>query len=111
MSCELHHAANGVCHALPLPRFDRELTAARRGEVVILGAAAQLRNLPLGLDPALMLETMESRIHRALIDLQDVLEICWMRSETAQPCRASCCSVRRIRRSSVPGSKSGVRAM
>src|ERR671919_2030070 len=73
MSCELPHAADGVGHALPFPRFDSELTAARRGEVVILGAAAQLRDLPLGLDPALVLETMESRIKGALIDLQDVL--------------------------------------
>src|SRR3954462_2409722 len=72
MSCEFHHAADGICHALPVPRFDRELTAARRGEVVILGAAAQLRNFPLGLDPALVLETMEGRIERALVDLQDV---------------------------------------
>src|ERR687891_1703351 len=72
MSCEFHHAADGVCHALPFPRFDRELTAARRGKVVILGAAAQLRDLPLGLDPALVLETMEGRIERALVDLQDV---------------------------------------
>src|SRR5919106_1369051 len=73
MSCELHHAADGACHALPFPRFDRELAAAGSREVVILGAAAQLRDLPLGLDPALVLETMEGRIKRSLIDLQDVL--------------------------------------
>src|SRR5687768_18453637 len=73
MSCQLHHAADSVCHALPFPRFYSELTPPRGGEAVILGAAAQLRDLPLGLDPALMLETMESRVKRALIDLQDVL--------------------------------------
>src|SRR5262249_6129124 len=48
-------------------------TSAGRGEVVVLGAAAQLRDLPLGLDPAPVLETMEGRIERALVDLQDVL--------------------------------------
>src|SRR5262245_36555506 len=73
MSCQLHHAADGVGHALPFPRFNRELTAARRGEAVIPGAAAELRDPPLGLDPALVLEAMEGRIQRALIDLQDVL--------------------------------------
>src|SRR3954470_12566899 len=72
VSCEFDHAADGGCHALPFPRFDGELTAARRGEVVILGAAAQLRYFPLGLDPALVLEAMEGRIERALVDLQDV---------------------------------------
>src|SRR5262245_56404909 len=56
----------------PILRFDRELTAAGRGEAVILGAAAQLRDFPLGLDPALVLEPMEGRIERALVDLQDV---------------------------------------
>src|SRR5262245_57508925 len=56
----------------PFLRFDRELTAPGRGEVVILGAAAQLRDFPRRLDPALVLETMEGRIERALVDLQDV---------------------------------------
>ena len=39
----------------------REDGAARRGEVVILGAAAQLRDFPLRRDPALVLETMPTR--------------------------------------------------
>jgi hypothetical protein len=38
-------------------------------------------------------------------------EICWMRSEMAQPCWASFCSVRKISKSSVPGNKSGAVVM
>ena len=73
MSCEFHDAADGVCHAIPFPRFHSELTPSRAGEAVIPGAAPQLRDLPLGLDPTLVFETMKGRIKRALTNLQDVL--------------------------------------
>ena len=42
-------------------------------EPVVLRPAAQLRDGPLGFDPALVLEAMERRVERALVDLQDVL--------------------------------------
>ena len=43
------------------------------GQVVVLGAAAELRDLPLGLDPSLVLEAMQGGVERALVDLQHVL--------------------------------------
>ena len=42
-------------------------------EPVVLRPPAQLRDGPLGFDPALVLEAMERRVERALVDLQDVL--------------------------------------
>ena len=63
---------DGVRHPLPFARFDGELTAAGRREPVVLGPAAELRHLPLGFDPALMLEPMQGRVERALVDLEHV---------------------------------------
>ena len=70
---QLHHAADGGGHAFPLAGFHRQLPASGRREPVVLGPPAQLRDGPLGFDPALVLEAMERRVERALIDLQDVL--------------------------------------
>ena len=52
----------------PLTAFTIVVTVA-----IGLGAAAQLGNLPLRFDPALMLEAMERGIEGALIDVQDIL--------------------------------------
>ena len=41
--------------------------------LVVLGPPAQLRDGPLGFDPSLVLEAMERRVERALVDLQDIL--------------------------------------
>ena len=59
-------------HPLPFARFNGELTAARRREPVILGPAAELGHLPLSFEPALMLEPVQGRVERALVDLQHV---------------------------------------
>ena len=72
-SRQLHHAADGRGHALPLAGFDRQLPAPGWREPVVLRPPAQLRDGPLGVDPALVLEAMERRVERALVDLQDVL--------------------------------------
>jgi hypothetical protein len=48
------------------------LPSAGAREGVILGAAILLGHAPGCLDPALVFEPMESRIERALLDLQDV---------------------------------------
>ena len=65
--------ADGRGHALPLAGFHRQLPASGWREPVVLRPPAQLRDGPLGFDPALVLEAMERRIQRALVDLQDVL--------------------------------------
>ena len=63
--------------AFDIRSHSRASTASCRrpdgGEAVILGAAAELRHLPLGLDPALVLEAMQGGVERALVDLQHVL--------------------------------------
>ena len=72
-SRQLHHAPDGRGHAFPAAGFDRQLPAPGGGEPVVLGPPAQLRDSPFGFDPALMLEAMERRVKRALVDLQDIL--------------------------------------
>ncbi len=56
-----------------LAGFHRQLPAPGGREPVVLGPPAQLRDSPFGFDPALMLEAMERRVERALVDLQDIL--------------------------------------
>ena len=53
--------------------FDGQLPPARRRQPVVLRAPAELRHRPFGLDPALVLEAVQGRVERALVDLQHVL--------------------------------------
>ena len=62
-----------VLHPVPLTRFDGELLPSRRRQPVVLGPPAELGHLPLGFDPALMLEPVQGRVERALVDLEHVL--------------------------------------
>lgn len=72
-SGKLHDPIDGCRHAIPFAGFDRELTAARRGEAVVLRSPSELRGAPFRLNPSLVLEPMQRRVERALVDLQDVL--------------------------------------
>src|SRR5262245_10025478 len=71
-SRQFHHAPDGRRHPLPLADFNGQLPPSGRRQLVVLRAAAQLRHAPLGFNPSLVLEAMECRIERALIDLQDI---------------------------------------
>ena len=72
-SSQLHHAADGRRHALPLARFDGQLPAPRSGELVVLGSPAEFGDGPLRFNPAPVLEPVEGGIQRALADLQHIL--------------------------------------
>ena len=76
---EIHRQASFITRPMAVDMrshslgLDRQLPAAGCGESVVLGPSAELRDGPLGFDPALVLEAMERRVERALVDLQDVL--------------------------------------
>jgi hypothetical protein len=72
-SRQLQDAADGCGHALPFAGFHCQLPPSGCGQLVILGPAAQFRDGPLGFAPPLVLEAMQRRIKRALVDLQDIL--------------------------------------
>ena len=52
--------------------LDGQLPASGRRQAVVLGAPAELRHRPFGFDPAPMLEAMQGRVERALVDLEHV---------------------------------------
>ena len=54
-------------------RLFGELPASGARQAVVLGLAVVLRRVPFRIDPSLLLEAMECRIERPLIDAQDVL--------------------------------------
>ena len=69
----LQDAADGGGDALPVRGFFRELLAARPGQRVELRAAVVLGVAPRRFDPALLLEPVQRRVERPLIDLEDIL--------------------------------------
>src|SRR5262249_7518427 len=58
--------------SFPVRGLDAELFAPRASEVVVLGAAIVFRSAPLGLDPTLLLHSVERRVERSFFDLQNV---------------------------------------
>src|SRR5262245_25734692 len=66
---ELH----GRRQAVPRPQLALELAAPLAGERVELRVAPEIRRLPFGLEPALVLEAMEGGIERALPDRKGVV--------------------------------------
>ena len=102
----LDDQVDGRGKAAPARGFRLKLCAARGGQRVELRLASGFRVLPLGLDPALLFEPVQGRIERALLHLQDIVEICWIRLAMAQPCLGSSETVLRISRSSVPWTRS-----
>src|SRR5262245_48333541 len=68
----LQNLADRLGESFPVRRLDGELFAPRAGQFVILGATIVFRSAPLGLDPALLLHSVERRVERAFFDLQYV---------------------------------------
>src|SRR5579862_1161424 len=71
-SCLFQDSANGAGEAAPIGGLHFQLLAPGSGQMVEARAAAQLGNAPFGFDPTLMLQTVQRRIKRALIDLQNL---------------------------------------
>ena len=63
-------------HAVPLLTLRVELASARRGQPVELRLAFVVRFTPLAGDPALVLQPVERRVQRSLLDLKLSPEIC-----------------------------------
>jgi len=61
---------NRVREPAPLLEFRLQPRASSRRQRIELRAAIVLRILPLGLNPALVLQTMQSGVQRALLNLQ-----------------------------------------
>ena len=68
----LQHESNGGGKALPVGLFALELFASGARERIVPGATIVLAGAPLGLNPALLFEAVESGVERALLDLEDV---------------------------------------
>src|SRR5215471_13289725 len=66
------NAGDGGGHAQPGCLLVVELAAAQRGQLVELRLPPGFRRRPLRSEPSALLETMEGRIERALLDLQHV---------------------------------------
>lgn len=58
--------------AAPVGGFLFELGAARRGQRIKLGLPACLGFFPFGFNPGFLFQAVQSRVERALLDLQDV---------------------------------------
>src|SRR5678816_56399 len=54
----------------PALGFGAECFAAEGGQAVVLGAAVVVREAPFAVDPLLLLEALEGRIQRPLVDLE-----------------------------------------
>src|SRR5688500_7706768 len=65
-------AVHGADDLVPPRRLFGELRAARRRQPVVARAAVVLRRPPEGGDPAAILEAMERRVERSVLDLQHV---------------------------------------
>ena len=65
------HEVDGGGEAVPVGSFFFELGTAGGCERVELGLAAGFAFGPLGLDPTLLLEAMQSGVERALLHLED----------------------------------------
>src|SRR5204862_44885 len=66
------HQSDGVRETFPAFELARELPSARGRERIELRLAARVGDSLLRPDPSLLLEAMQSRIERALRDLQGV---------------------------------------
>src|SRR5215469_1700297 len=60
-------------HAVPFFGFALQPALSRRGQVVVLRFPLVVRLAPLAPDPALILQAVQCRIERALLDFQPVL--------------------------------------
>src|SRR5580765_2829442 len=70
---QFHDASDRVLHPVPVTRFDDELLPSQGRQPVIFRPPPELRHFPLGFDPAAMLEPVQGRVQRTLVDLEHVL--------------------------------------
>ena len=73
MASQVDERRDGGRQPLPVGGFAFELAAARAGQRVELRSPIVLALLPLGGDPAVLLELVQRRIERAVADLQHVV--------------------------------------
>jgi hypothetical protein len=69
----LHHSADGEAHLFPSLILTLELFSPRLGQLIEFGFAVVFRDPPLGFNPSLILQPVESWIERAFPDRQDVI--------------------------------------
>src|SRR5215472_15961383 len=72
-SGQFQHFADGTGHSRPVIGLPLKLPSPRSRQSIEAGTASQLGNTPLGLDPALVFETMKRRIQRTLVRLEHIL--------------------------------------
>src|SRR5207248_726245 len=73
LSLRFQDKSHGGGEALPLLDFVAKRLASLFGKAVVTRAAIVLGGLPVALDPAAMLESLEGWVERALIDLEAAL--------------------------------------
>jgi len=88
--------SHGGCEFSPGALFGFQLLLAGTRELVKFGASVVFRSSPVRLDPAATLQSVQSRIQRALLNFQNVAR------DLAQPCCGPSASVFKINKSSVP---------
>src|SRR5262245_43132974 len=67
-----HHARDRLDEPVPATRFADELFASDRGERIEACAPVVLRRAPRSLDPSAVLEALEGRVQRSMVDEQRV---------------------------------------
>jgi len=67
------HEVDGGGQAIPIGRFLFELRTAGGGQRVELGLSSGFGLRPFGFDPGFLLEAVQSRVERALLNLKDFL--------------------------------------
>src|SRR5215211_4527317 len=65
-------ALDGERESLPARALFGELLSTERRQTIVLRAAIVFGRAPIGLDPCPPFESMQGRIERALVDLQDI---------------------------------------
>src|SRR5262249_56788416 len=69
---EFHYTRDGCGEAIPVGGLFFQFLASESRQAVELGAAIILARLPLGRDPTLLLQLVQSSVERPVADLQDV---------------------------------------
>src|SRR5581483_385763 len=72
-SGSLPHLGDGQHQAIPARLFGFELFAPGPRQLVELGAAPGLVRIPVGSHPALLLDAVERRVERALLDVEHLV--------------------------------------
>src|SRR5687767_14475948 len=67
------HARDRLCEGIPARPLRLKVSPTGRCQPVILRALLVFRELPLGVDQAALLEAVERRVQRSVVDVQHVL--------------------------------------